>query len=376
MTYARSRLWLGMTTVGVLTVLAAIILASQVHASAIPVASDRDAEEFLAVLAAVSIWATALLPFDFIGGYALPKRFGKAAPAFPNFAWNWIRAVSIQCVLIAICLWFTLQAGQAGGLIASVSVVFTAQIALVISQKRLARIIANVDVQPYRTRSKPVAEPRVAAASHVDTGFTGAIVGLPGFEEVIMPQSWLHRLSREEFDAELKRRAGAIQSGSRARGVVLAITINTLSFAACTQLPSAGATTVSALISALLYFALLSFVWLLVLPRWSREGVFEADRFAYEANIPIHILEATAESIESLHDDEPRRSRRVESVFHPVPCVKRRVAELSLRIRSIRGYWNVARMTLFLSWACGGFLSRAVHCNIGRPELWVMPPVD
>lgn len=119
MTYARSRLWLGMTTVGVLTVLAAIILASQVHASAISVASDRDAEEFLAVLAAVSIWATALLPFDFIGGYALPKRFGKAAPAFPNFAWNWIRAVSIQCVLIAICLWFTLQAGQAGGLIGS-----------------------------------------------------------------------------------------------------------------------------------------------------------------------------------------------------------------------------------------------------------------
>ena len=132
----------------------------------------------------------------------------------------------------------------------------------------------------------------------------------------------------------------------------------------------------SGLISALLYFALLSFVWLLVLPRWSREGVFEADRFAYEANVPIHILEATAESIESLHDAEPRRSRRVESVFYPVPCVRRRVAELSLRIRAIRGFWNVARMTLFLSWACGGFLSRAVHCNIGRPELWVMPPVD
>jgi hypothetical protein len=63
-------------------------------------------------------------------------------------------------------------------------------------------------------------------------------------------------------------------------------------------------------------------------------------------------------------------------VFHPVPCVRRRVAELSLRLRSIRGYWNVARLTLFLSWPCGGFLSRAVHCNIGRPELWVLLPTD
>ncbi len=49
---------------------------------------------------------------------------------------------------------------------------------------------------------------------------------------------------------------------------------------------------------------------------------------------------------------------------------------LSLRLRSIHGFWNVARTTLFLSWACGGFLARAVHCNIGRPELWVLFPTD
>ncbi len=33
-------------------------------------------------------------------------------------------------------------------------------------------------------------------------------------------------------------------------------------------------------------------------------------------------------------------------------------------------------MSLFLSWACFGFLSRAVHCNSGIPELWVLLPCD
>ncbi|WP_146526280.1 hypothetical protein [Novipirellula artificiosorum] len=38
--------------------------------------------------------------------------------------------------------------------------------------------------------------------------------------------------------------------------------------------------------------------------------------------------------------------------------------------------WHAARMTLFVSWACMGMLVRAVHCNVGRPELWVMLPTD
>jgi hypothetical protein len=38
------------------------------------------------------------------------------------------------------------------------------------------------------------------------------------------------------------------------------------------------------------------------------------------------------------------------------------------------GAWHAARTTLFLSWAGFGLLSRAVHCNSGRPEPWALPP--
>jgi hypothetical protein len=64
----------------------------------------------------------------------------------------------------------------------------------------------------------------------------------------------------------------------------------------------------------------------------------------------------------------------IESIFHPVPSLSNR------RALSTRTYppiaWHAARMTLFLSWGCAGLLSRAVHCNVGRPELWVMLPTD
>ena len=39
-------------------------------------------------------------------------------------------------------------------------------------------------------------------------------------------------------------------------------------------------------------------------------------------------------------------------------------------------HWHAARMTLYVSWACMGMLVRAVHSNVGRPELWVMLPTD
>jgi len=38
--------------------------------------------------------------------------------------------------------------------------------------------------------------------------------------------------------------------------------------------------------------------------------------------------------------------------------------------------WHAARTALYLSWAGVGLLGRAVHCNLGRPEVWVFLPSD
>jgi hypothetical protein len=66
----------------------------------------------------------------------------------------------------------------------------------------------------------------------------------------------------------------------------------------------------------------------------------------------------------------------VETVFHPIPALRRRIARLEEGRASEGGAWHAARMALFLSWASFGLLGRAVHCNCGRPELWVLLPAD
>lgn len=59
----------------------------------------------------------------------------------------------------------------------------------------------------------------------------------------------------------------------------------------------------------------------------------------------------------------------------PVPSVDNR-RRLTRNSPWSLGGWHAARTTLFLSWSCLGLLSRAVHCNAGRPELWVLLPTD
>jgi hypothetical protein len=78
-------------------------------------------------------------------------------------------------------------------------------------------------------------------------------------------------------------------------------------------------------------------------------------------------------TLDSAQDDEPSRGALVETIFHPVPSVDNR---LQTQQSGSPLAWHAARMTLFPSWSCMGLLARAVHCNVGRSELWAMLPTD
>jgi Zn-dependent protease with chaperone function len=132
--------------------------------------------------------------------------------------------------------------------------------------------------------------------------------------------------------------------------------------------------TVPALVTTSLWFTLASFLGLLVLPTPSRAGVHEADLAVRDSTAP-EVLDRLLVRLDRLQDDEPSRSRAVETIFHPVPSVASRRRRLR-EGRRVRGCWHAARMALPLSWAGLGLLGRAVHCNCGRPALWVMLPGD
>ena len=160
------------------------------------------------------------------------------------------------------------------------------------------------------------------------------------------------------------------------KGVVLAVAWNTFGFLLASLLPGAGVTTVAQLLTTALGFTLWTFLGLLLLPTASRRATVAADAaFVQDEATQVGLSEAV-HTLDGLQDDEPERSPGLESIFHPVPSAGNRLRALAKREAMDPGPWHLARTALFLSHAGLSLLPRAVHCNVGRPELWVYLPTD
>jgi hypothetical protein len=326
-------------------------------------------------------YALISLPFDWMGGYFLPRKFGRTSVASRAFWVGWLRGIFGQGALLFCFALSLLYAGREFGPHLGVLAVllgmtllwfFQVPIAWLVSGVRLTR--AEMPDVRDRLQKWGVSWPSVVLIESSDPGFVGGFASL-GQERILLPAAWVRALSAETVALQLVRRLGVLETGSRMRGVALAMGFNMIGFYLATLLPGADILSLSGLLTVVLGFTLWSFFGLLFLPTLSRGGVFEADRYALDKGIPIPVLERAMIDLDRLQDDEPSRSRLIETIFHPIPSVESRIARLA-NPQKPRGAWHAARMALYFSWACLGLLSRAVHCNSGRPELWVFFPGD
>lgn len=189
---------------------------------------------------------------------------------------------------------------------------------------------------------------------------------------MIVPKLWLQQLSPAMLAATLARRIVAIESGLRTRGLLVAFAWTVLGFYLASLLPGGGVRSVAQLVTTFCGFTCWSFLGLLILPTVSRQAAYAIDEQVLRRGVPDSLLLEALSEIDRNQDDEPQRPAAIETIFHPVPSVNNRRSGA----RGVSGAWHAARMSLFLSWACVGLLSRAVHCNSGRPELWVLLPTD
>lgn len=364
MTYARSRLLVGITGVGIWVVAAVVFLAVG-GPDALP-GPGADFSDQAAVLAAVlGIYVVVSLPFDLLGGYVLPRRFGRAHPDRNAYVVGWARGVLVQAVVMALAVLAVVSAGRAAGAGAAIAVV--AAIALVIGLMRLpiARMVA--DLGPGHP------DPGNADVSFVDAtdpGFTGGVTGLGG--RMVMPSAWQKELGAD-LPVEVARRRWQAR-GPYLLGLVVAAAWTVSGVAIAIVLPGGGVESVGQVVAAGAWFTLWSFVGLLVLPSVSRPAVMAADAAAAQ-EFPDGRVARAIGVLDGLQDDEPERPDAVEVIFHPIPAAGRRAAALGTAAPGLRP-WHVARMALPMSWCMLGLLGRAVHCNAGRPELWVMLPSD
>lgn len=390
MTYARARLWLGITAVGSLVVLSSLAVGLGLPSRWLSTEtsfSAADVWQLAAVLLMGLVW---LLPFDYLGGQWTPRRFGRLAGPDPLW-WSRYRTVAgVQALVYLVVALALLASGRWGGWWAAV--LFAAAATWLIDQFRTWYVlrwalprdqflpaIAHAVDRAMRWGVRPKAD--VVVVEHLDEGFTGGLVWRLWRPVIVLPRLWIEQLSPERLACVLARRSVAIQSGAFFRGTAVAYLWNLGGLTLCGLLPAAGFTSVAALVTTGLYFTIWSFLGLLWLPSLSRQAARALDQQLSETaasrqvdGLAIEeIVRQTALQLDRWQDHEPRRAVWIERIFHPIPSAATRGGATPT---SDWAAWNSARLTLAYSWGCAGLLSRAVHCNSGRPELWLILPID
>lgn len=381
MTYARARLWLGISGVGLIVVITVTMIFADIPYLLLPKTEQWQAIDVLALFGFAVALIVVMLPFDLFGGYLLPKRFGRETTTLGTFCKRWSFAVATQTILFLTTGLAILAAGRLAGLAGALAIIGLVAMFYLAAQGTLARLFTkgkwSRNSRLLETASKAIdaSELRMplVVVDHTDAGFTGGVVGLPHRETLLIPRKWLNTLSAEQLGVAIARRIEAVRSGSRTRGLVVALAWILTGFTIAALLPGAGVRSVAGLVTTCCGFTCWTFLGLLILPTVSRRGSYGVDEQVLQRGISRENLDSTLAALDRLQDDEPQRPALIEAIFHPVPSVENRQ---SFSGGSAGGAWHVARMTLYLSWSCLGLLSRAVHCNAGRPELWVMLPTD
>jgi uncharacterized membrane protein len=375
MTYARARLWLGIGCVGTVVLLAAAALATDAPARLLPTTPSSTAVELRALAAFVAAYVLLQLPFDLLGGRVLPRRFGRRHMATPSFAGHLLRGVAVHGLLLLGALLLVHHGARRLGAPGAVGVVGATAVALLAARTAIARAVGGVrthDGGPGDT--DPLA---VRAAESIDEGFTGGVLGVLRPRGVVVPGRWARDLGDAGLDLVVRRRAVAVRTGAwwRGRAAALAFVLAGASLAAV-QVGAVASGTVAGTVAFSLWFTLWSFLGLLVLPAPSRAAVLHVDR-ALARDLPDAATRAAATDalrrLDRLADDEPERAAGIEAVFHPIPSLARRT-DGDAPAPGAPAWWDAARTAVYLGTGAGGLLGRAVHCNCGRPALWVFLP--
>jgi hypothetical protein len=359
--------------VGTIVVFSLVMYLWQLPATLFPFDGGPLWAEWAALVTLFGLYVLIGVPFDILGGYWLPCKYQRLCVMFPVFLMTWVRGVLIQGAVMTGSALLLFECGRRWGVWAAVGALFCIQTTLVAAQLPLARWVGGLKRRGWSGPAETSA--RHKALAGFDSGFTGGWVGLPGRETLVVPAHWLDALPPESLHAVLLRRLGVLKTGARLRGLLAASAWNLAGFAVCAHLPGAGVERLWEFVTTLFAFTLWSFLGLLVLPSLSRPAVLGADHYALAHGVDPQALHEAILDIDQWQEDEPHRGRWLERIFHPIPSVENRVRALDAGSGS-GGFWHAARMALYLSWASFGMLSRAVHCNVGRPELWVLFPGD
>ncbi|MFT5288792.1 MAG: hypothetical protein ACI8QC_002507 [Planctomycetota bacterium] len=365
----------GVAGVGTVVVLATLLLFFAVPSLVLGGRGGTLGSDALLLFGMLSIGAIVMLPYDVLGGLVLPRRFGRPVLSSSRFASTWLRGVLVLIAVSTLNGTLLIAAGRAGGRPSAIAVFVAIALLLVLLQEPMARLVGGLRRVPAdRWGTLGAGSTRTVSLIGNDPGFSGGFTGVSG--TLVLPERWLDFFPPDALALLVERRKAILRSGAWRWSLVLAVLWNAAGFLFASCLPNAGVGTLAELVTTVLGFTLWTFLGLFVLPTPSRRAALFADSAAAPSESSRDQLAQALQILDQLQDDEPERSAGIESIFHPVPSVANRLRALEMPSARKPGAWHLARMVLYLSYAGLSLLPRSVHCNVGRPELWVYLPSD
>lgn len=369
LTYPSARLKLGMSAVGAITVLSFIALWFQFPQLLSTKLQTFGFAQWMAFPLLAFLYISAMAPIDILGGFILPQKNGKKAHSRISV---YIKGALIHGILVLsswlILHFATMTFGIGGTLITTISFII---VGLSI-QFKLSGFVGSLKISKTKNYEPNITAREELIVSSYDSTFSGSIVGIPGHEKVILPSVWVNEMGEAGLKVMSDRRKYVIESGLRNRGLFLASAWLISSILLSILIIGLPDGSVSWTLNLIFCTTIFHFVGLLVLPTPSRNATYLVDEVMNQANENKETYLSWLRDFSRLTDGEENRNIWVERIFHPLPSVQNRIG---LRPNSWAA-WNATRTMLYLSIFCGGLLSRAVHCNAGRPDLWIIAPTD
>lgn len=379
LSYARSRLYLGISGVGTAVLAACGLIFFDIPATGFSTTTETSVGRSLFAVGIFFAMVPALFfLFDLLGGAWVVRRKKDA----PLWLFSWVRGVFVQWAVWMLTAAALMLAARRGGAAATLAVFVAIQVLLALFRGGFARLIGPFQVHtpsPVFAQAAEQAGLDVRRLQVVDTPDEGFVGGWSSVvpRTLVVPRRW-ELLPVEVLAAQLARRQAVAASGAHTRGVLGAIVWNTVGFVLVQQLTGTTPATAAGIVTLMAGMTLWAFLGVLVLPTPSRATVYAADRVAAD-RVGAAAVKTSIERLDRWQDDEPTRTPTIERIFHPVPA---RAARLQ-RLESERGEGlgslhchHLARHALWLGWGAFSPISRAVHCNVGRAALWAMLPGD
>ncbi len=353
---AKYRLLLGISNVGLWVIAAVLGLVWRAPLGASALALT---ELFKGLIAGLVIQAL----FDLAGGMVFMPATAASSGGGLRL---WLRGVfghsALLCAIGVLSYWsFRWSNGFC------LSVVLSS-LGLFLWRQQILGLVSGTRVHPTK-----VAGAAAWSADSRDPSFTGGTVGLGRYAKILLPEPWQLNLTGAQLHTLVQRRLWEMKNNLPARSLLFVLLWNlTGCRAGSVFLELPGRLPESALVLQFCWMTLWGFLGLLLLPTLSRSAVFAADCAAVASGCDAGDW---IQQFPNITGEDGNARTVLQRVFYPIPSAQERLRALG-KAPALPVIGNVARTNLFLSLATLTLLGRCVHCNVGRPELWVFPPSD